>query len=84
MFIGFVKPKDCATRETNQPVRHKLKPSHEHGELGACGTYVVTMTESQSMRADLVIQAGQVVVISGDQELAVGTSQPAAPAALRF
>ena len=35
---------------------------------------MVTMTESQNVRTDLAIQAGQVVVVSGDEELAAAPS----------
>ena len=41
---------------------------------GAPGTYMVTMTESQNVQTDLTIQAGQVVVVSGDEGLAAAPS----------
>ena len=38
---------------------------------GAGGTYMITMTEGQNVQSDLTIQAGQVVVVGGDERLAV-------------
>ena len=70
VYLLSIEIDGSGTMMTCNKVGDNFDPFFSAVIVGAAGTYMATLAENQTVSTDLIIQPGQVVLISGDRALA--------------